>query len=210
MAKLTIFTSYTPGAGKSYYMVERAAKQKKNGRNVVVGFLNESHRDIVKILEDHKLTGYRKGGYSLDKILEQKPDLVIIDEMGMRGRNRDRRENYAYEDIGILLEKGVDVYTTVNLKRFERLNPMFKKETGIGIKNTIPDVFLERAETIYFIDREPEQMLLDYEQGNLFGSRYADSKIMKKNFERETLEAYRRISLEQLKNYSNVKVVKRK
>ena len=41
--KLYIFTSYTPGAGKSYRMVATACEQEEN---VTVGFLNSAHRDI--------------------------------------------------------------------------------------------------------------------------------------------------------------------
>ena len=68
---LTIFTSYTPGAGKSYAMVQKAIEERKKGRNVVVGFLHSGHRDISKILEDNDIQGRDSGkGMSLIGILE--------------------------------------------------------------------------------------------------------------------------------------------
>ena len=48
--KLYIFTSYTPGAGKSYRMVATACEREQD---VMVGFLNSAHRDMTKLLKDY-------------------------------------------------------------------------------------------------------------------------------------------------------------
>lgn len=194
---LTIFTSYTPGAGKSYAMVQKAMEEKAKGRNVVVGFLHGGHRDIAKILEDNGIHGRESGkGMSLTEILSKEPDLVILDEMGMKVKHY----GFVYEVIDQLLMRGIDVYTSVNLKRFEGLNPSFKKVTGIAIRNTVPDRYLEMAGKVYFIDREPELMMQDFESGKLFDENYMSSNIMKKNFKKKTLESYRTISIDYLKN----------
>lgn len=197
--KLYLFTSYAPGAGKSYLMVERAAQQKAKGKKIIIGFLNSDHRDIDEILKDHHVRRHFHKKYSLKKILELRPDLVVMDELGMRGKNRDKK-SFVYEDIGILLEHGIDVYTSANLKRFEQMNPQFKKISGIGIRTTIPDIFLEKAHRICFIDRSPKQMREDFQSGLLFDPEEMTSKIMQKNFQPETLETYRNLSLELLKN----------
>ncbi|MBS5485075.1 MAG: sensor histidine kinase KdpD, partial [Eubacterium sp.] len=42
---LKIFTSYTPGAGKSYAMMEEAMNESRNGKKVVIAFINKQHRD---------------------------------------------------------------------------------------------------------------------------------------------------------------------
>ncbi|MCI9566126.1 MAG: hypothetical protein HFG30_09040 [Eubacterium sp.] len=197
---LTIFTSYTPGAGKSYAMVQKAIEERKKGRNVVVGFLHSGHRDISKILEDNDIQGRDSGkGMSLIEILEKKPDLVVMDEMGMKVKN----QGFVYQVIEELLARGIDVYTSSNLKRFESINPSFKRVTGIAIRNTIPDRFLDMAEEIYFIDRAPELMIKDFESGMLFDENYMNSRIMKRNFKKETLESYRGVSIEYLKKMKN-------
>lgn len=193
----TIFTSYTPGAGKSYAMVQKAMEEKAKGRNVLVGFLHSGHRDITKILEDNGIHGRESGkGMSLPEIMSKAPDLVILDEMGMKVKDY----GFVYEIIDQLLMRGIDVYTSTNLKRFEGINPSFKKITGIAIRNTIPDKYLEMADEVYFIDREPELMIQDFESGKLFDENYMASRIMKKNFKKETLQSYRAISKEYLKN----------
>lgn len=198
--KLTIFTSYTPGAGKSYYMVEQAAK---SGRKVLIGFLNSDHRSISKIIKDHGLKKIFRKKYSLSKIIDLNPDLVIMDEMGMSGYNKDRK-SFVYEDILVLLNHGIDVYTSANLKRFHSINPRFHAITGIRIRKTIPDEFLEMADKIFFIDREPEKMMEDFAKGKIFTGKQAASGIMKKNFDEKNLIAYRNLSLEILKqNYGD-------
>lgn len=208
---LTIFTSYTPGAGKSYAMIQKAMEEKANGKNVVIGFLHGGHRDVTKTLEDNGIEqwDYRGKGLKHSEILQKEPDLVVLDEMGMKVRNF----GFVYDLIEDLLNRGVSVYTSVNMKRFESVNPLFKDVTGIAIRNTIPDRFISMADEIYFIDREPELMIRDFESGNLFGEKYMKSRIMKKNFQLDTLKKYREISLEYLECVKHsgvdVKIVKR-
>ena len=50
--KLTIFTSYTPGAGKSYLMVSKAMERRAEGLNVVIGFLNGRHRELDRLQKE--------------------------------------------------------------------------------------------------------------------------------------------------------------
>lgn len=205
----TIFTSYTPGAGKSYAMVRKAMGEKAKGKRVVVGFLHGGHRDVTKILEDNGINqeDYSAKGMNLCDILTKTPDLVLMDEMGMKVKHY----GFVYDAIEELLNRGIDVYTSTNLKRFEGANPRFREVTGIGIKNTIPDRFLNLADEIYFIDREPERMIEDFQSGKLFDETYMKSRIMQKNFRKETLEKYREISLEYLEKMkcSEIKIVKR-
>lgn len=219
--KLTIFTSYTPGAGKSYLMVSKAIEEKAAGKRVIVGFLNDSHRGIShmpaddgfcqEIKEKHlqMVPGAHKIKYSLKEMIAEKPDLVIMDEMGMSGINTDG-STFVYEDIEKLLNAGIDVYSTANLKRFEGANPLFKQATGIGIRKTVPDRFLEMADGIFFIDRDPDRMIEDFNTGKLFNEKYMKSKIMRKNFREKTLTDYRDISKQYLKKYEDkVKIVTR-
>ena len=202
---LKIFTSYTPGAGKTYLMVSKAIEENRKGRKVVIGFLNAGHRDIGKTLSDNRINHFDKKGMNYDQIISLNPDVVVLDEMGMK----IRRGGFVYDRVKKLMDAGIDVYTSANLKRFSGLSERFKAVTGITAKTTIPDEFLENAQEIYFIDRDPEKMAKDFEEGKLFNDKYKDSRIMKKNFEMNTLVQYRQVALECLRGYKNVKIVKR-
>ena len=177
---LKIFTSYTPGAGKSYAMLEKAMAEQSKAKKVLIGFLNGGHRNIELIKEKNHIDSaiYNGKGFSYKQILEEKPDIVVLDEMGMRSKNH----GYIYEIIELLLDNDIDVFTSINIKRFDSINPEFKKISGIGVKNMVPSKFLDMADEIYFIDRRPELMIRDFKNGNLFNKRFMKSGIMKKNF----------------------------
>ena len=189
--KLYIFTSYTPGAGKSYLMLQKALERKKQGCTVEVAFVYGKHRDFAPLLEGNGVIGYEGGKYSLKAIIEKQPDVVVLDEMGVRGANKDGK-TFVYEDIYKLLELGIDVYTSVNLKRFESVNPIFKRTTNKSRTS---------LSIIYYVDRDPKKMKEDYEKGFLFDKRHMSSSVMKKNFQLRTLEKYREIGLEYLKEH---------
>ena len=154
--------------------------------------------------------------YSVFGIINESPDAVIFDELGMISRNKDSRrlrkkhghkekknETFIYNDIDTILDAGINVYASANLKRFESANPVFKEITGIGVKTKVPDEYLEKADKIIFIDREPDLMIADYEDGKLFVDKYMKSKIMQKNFLPETLTKYREASLKYLEQYGD-------
>ena len=211
--KLYIFTSYTPGAGKSYRMVATACEREEV---VEVAFLNSAHRDMTKLLKDCDVTIGDFSRYSINEILAKNPDAVIFDELGMISRNKDSRrlrkkhgtkdkknETYIYNDIDTILDAGINVYASANLKKFENANPVFKAITGIGVKSKVPDKYLEEADGIIFVDRDPELMITDYEEGTLFVDKYMKSKIMQKNFLPETLSSYREASLKYLEQFGD-------
>lgn len=200
--KLTIFTSYTPGAGKSHIMMSMAVKRAEAGKKVCIGFLNNRHRRFAKQPDKGYFGENIPHKYSLNTLISIMPDLIIMDEMGMYGINTDE-DTFVYEDIERILALGIDVFTTANLKKFALANPLFKNITGIGIKKTIPDRFLDIADKIYFLDREPELMIGDFKSGKLFDKKHNNSKIMIKNFQPDTLKNYRIISLEFLEKYKD-------
>ena len=202
---LKIFTSYTPGAGKTYLMVSKAIEESQKGKKVVIGFLNAGHRDISKTLKGNGIKHFSRKGMSYEEIIKAEPDIVVLDEMGMKTKGG----GFVYDRVRKLLDRGIDVYTSANLKRFHEANKLFKAVTGIGAKNTIPDEFLEKADEIYFVDRNPEKMAEDFKKGEIFCEKYSDSKIMRKNFELETLVKYRQVGMKYLERYRNVITIER-
>ena len=203
MGNLTLFTSYTPGAGKTYFMLAKAMEQRSAGKKVTIGFIYGRHRDTAAILGDHGIKEDIPSGYSVKDIIKSGSDLVVMDEMGVYGKNIDDRHTFVYEDIQKILDFGMDVYASINLKKFAGINKYFREYSGIAVKKCVPDLFLEEAAKIFYLDRDPEKMREDYTSGNLFGERYMKTKIMNKNFRIDTLLAYRRIGLDCIKEYGD-------
>lgn len=109
-----------------------------------------------------------KGRESIEEIIEMKPDIVVLDELGMR----IGKHTFLYNVAESFIKNNISVLTSANLKRFEEVNPIFRSATGVGIKTTIPNRFIKGADEIVFIDREPELMIKDFKEGKLFGERY--------------------------------------
>lgn len=234
--RLTIFTGYSSGVGKSHIMLQRAIQE--YGDNVVIGFLNEQQRKIngieifgsgqvgenkkiyiidelinsgncsenKKIYSSNELINSgndrkNKKVYSINELINLgKNNVVILDEMGMGGKCVEH-SSFIYEDIEILLNQGIDVYTSTNLKRFSGINDEFRRISGIGVRKTVPLKYLDMAEHIVLVDREPDELIKDYRMGKLFNEKNQKSKITKKNFTPDILKEYEKLTFKILETY---------
>jgi two-component system sensor histidine kinase KdpD len=183
-------------------------RESKSGKKVIVAFINQKHRNISQLpfIENENMCKEEiRGRKYVENIISEKPDIVILDELGMR----IGKETFVYHIAEQFIKNNIEVFASANLKRFREVNPLFREITGVGIKTTIPDRFLKGADEIIFIDRKPEEMERDFRQGKIFGEKYMESKMMRKNFQLDTLAAYREISIDYLKKYNNVRIIKR-
>ncbi len=57
------------------------------------------------------------------------------------------------------MDRGIDVYTTLNVQHIESLNDVVERITGISVKETVPDLMIEVATSIQLIDLPPEEAL---------------------------------------------------
>ena len=115
---LKIFTSYTPGAGKSYAMMEEAMNESRNGKKVVIAFINKQHRDSSKMpfeCNENVTIHPLKGRESIEEIIEMKPDIVVLDELGMR----IGKHTFLYNVAESFIKNNISVLTSANLKRLE-------------------------------------------------------------------------------------------
>jgi two-component system, OmpR family, sensor histidine kinase KdpD len=158
--KLTIFFGYAPGVGKTYAMLYDARQNKKEGKDIIIGFLQthgrietESLAEGIETIElkTVEYKGIKTREMDLDAILTRKPDTVVVDEMahtntpGMKHAKR-------YQDIQELLDAGVNVWTTFNVQHLESLNDNVYKITGIRVHETIPDPVFLWSDEVKLID----------------------------------------------------------
>lgn len=158
--KLTIFFGYAPGVGKTYAMLYDARQNKKEGKDVVIGFLQthgrietESLAEGIETIElkTVEYKGIKTREMDLDAILARKPDTVVVDELahtntpGMKHAKR-------YQDIQELLDAGVNIWTTFNVQHLESLNDNVYRITGIRVHETIPDPVFLWSDEVKLID----------------------------------------------------------
>ena len=75
----------------------------------------------------------------------------MVDELAhtnVPGSKHEKR----YQDVLDLLDAGIGVLTAVNIQHLETLNDAVGRVTGVRVRETVPDTFLDRADEVVNVD----------------------------------------------------------
>lgn len=165
--RLKIFFSYAAGAGKTYAMLKAAQGAKKDGIDVVVGYVEHhgcSHtKALLEGLEVIPVSivqhnGIQRTELDLEAAVKRKPQLLLIDELAHHNVESSRHKR-RYQDIQELLAVGIDVYTTVNVQHIESLCDKVAAITGAVARERIPDHIFDEAAQVELVDIEPQELM---------------------------------------------------
>lgn len=200
--RLKIFFGMSAGVGKTYSMLENAQQKLKNGVNVVVGTINTHGRKETEALLQglpiipEKWIKYKDTVFEemdLETIIDTKPQLVLVDELAhtnVPGSKHPKR----WQDVIEIIDAGIDVYTTLNVQHLESRKDLVESLTGIQVRETVPDLILERATSIELIDIPPPELLQRLTEGKVYLG--DQSRIAAEHFfQEENLMALREIAL---------------
>ncbi|WP_423244954.1 DUF4118 domain-containing protein [Hathewaya massiliensis] len=211
--KLKIFFGYSAGVGKSYAMLREAHDLKKDGKDVVIGYIEPHARpETMALLEgleiiEPKTINY-KGiilkEFDLDKALVRKPEIILVDELAHSNVTTERHRK-RWQDIEELLDMGIDVYTTLNVQHIESLNDIVESITHVFVRETIPDKIFDNADKVELIDIEPTELLKRFSEGKIY-SREQTKKAFKNFFTMNNLFALREIALRRTADRVNYEV----
>lgn len=207
--RLRVFFGFAAGVGKTYAMLVEAHELLMLGKNVMIGYIEPHDRpDTNRLLEGLPQIAPRKIAYkqmiltepNIDQIIQQKPEIVLIDELAHTNaegsRNRKR-----YQDVDELLNAGIDVFTTINVQHIESLNDIVEEVTGIEVKETVPDTFLQQA-TIKVIDVEPDELIDRLEQGKIYANENA-RRALQNFFIPQKLDQLRGLAIQRASDHIN-------
>ena len=174
--KLKIFFGASPGVGKTYTMLQDAALRHTEGLDVVIGLV-ESHgrSETKKLFEGFEILPRLKIDYhgttleefDLDAALQRAPALIVVDELAHTNAEGCRHAK-RWQDIKELLDRGIDVYTTLNVQHIESLNDVIEQITHVKVHETVPDSVLELANTIELVDLPPDDLLKRLQEGKVY------------------------------------------
>jgi two-component system sensor histidine kinase KdpD len=174
--RLYLFLGMCPGVGKTYAMLEAARQRQKEGLNVLVGIVETHGRHEtaallqgLPILPKQKLEhrGHTLEEFDLDAALQQRPDLLLVDELAHTNAPGSRHAK-RYQDVLELLDAGIDVCTTLNVQHIESQVDTVRQISGINIQETVPDSILDRAQEIQLIDLSVEKLLQRLAEGKVY------------------------------------------
>ena len=200
--KLKIFFGYAAGVGKTYAMLEAAHQAKKEGVDVVVGYVERHTRpDTLALLEGLEILPCRQTDYrgihlqefDLDAALERHPQLILVDELA-HSNVQGSRHTKRYQDIEELMRAGIDVYTTVNVQHLESLNDLVSSITGVVVNERIPDHVFDLASQVELVDIEPQELVKRLKAGKIYQKRQAEAAL-DHFFTAENLAALREIAM---------------
>jgi two-component system sensor histidine kinase KdpD len=200
--RLKIFFGMAAGVGKTYAMLTEARQKRAEGLDVVIGYLEGHQRKntealaagmeaVPRIRYDYR--GMELFEMDVDAVIRRRPALVLVDELAHTNapgaRNRKR-----YQDVMELLERGMDVYTTVNVQHLESFADTVEEIAGISVVERIPDSIFDRTDQVVLIDISPEELLSRLSEGKVYTADMARTAV-ERFFKRSTLIALREMAL---------------
>ncbi len=184
-SRLRIFLGAAPGVGKTFAMLEAAWERKRQGADVVIGVVETHGRtETEALIRDLEIVPRARIEYrgrvleemDIDAILARRPEIVLVDELAHTNAPGSRHPKRA-ADVEELLDAGIDVYSTVNIQHLESLNDVVAQITGIRVRETVPDLILERADEIKLIDLPPDDLIARLREGKVYVPPQAERAI---------------------------------
>ena len=175
-ARLRVYIGAAPGVGKTYTMLEDARSLKKRGVDVVIGLVETYGRaDTDAQIGDLEIIPRRKFPYKgveleemdVDAILARKPRMCVVDELAHTNVPGSRHEK-RYQDVLDLLDAGINVLSAVNIQHLETLNDLVSRVTGVRVRETVPDTFLDRADEVINVDVTVDELRTRLRQGKVY------------------------------------------
>ncbi len=200
--KLRIYFGYAAGVGKTCAMLNDAHQAKKDGIDVVVGYIEPHARpETMALLEgvetlpplEISYKGVALREFDLDQAIRRRPELILVDELAHTNAEGCRHKK-RYQDVEELLRAGINVYTTINVQHIESLNDVVASITGITVRERIPDSVFDSADQIELVDIEPDDLIERLHKGKIYREEQAQ-RALSHFFIKKKLIALREIAL---------------
>jgi two-component system sensor histidine kinase KdpD len=183
-------------------MLEAARAKLKDGVDVVAGVVETHGRKETQALLDGVETipkrsvaykGRTLDEMDIDAVVARHPRIALVDELAhtnVPGSRHPKR----YLDVEELLNRGIDVYTTVNIQHIESLNDVVAQITHIRVRETVPDSIFDRADAIELVDLTPDDLIQRLKDGKVYVPTQAE-RALDHYFSPGNLTALRELAL---------------
>lgn len=174
--RLKLYVGFAAGVGKTWRMLEEAHALRRRGVDVV-GALIETHgrAETAALIGDLEVVPRRRIEYrgvvveemDLEATLRRAPAVAVVDEIphtnlpGSRNRKR-------YQDVLDLLGAGINVIGALNIQHLESLNDLIARNTGVTVRETVPDSFVEQADQVVNLDLAVEDLVERLKAGKIY------------------------------------------
>ncbi|MHC1770089.1 MAG: DUF4118 domain-containing protein [Verrucomicrobiia bacterium] len=183
--RLKVFLGMSAGVGKTYAMLEAAHRAQREGREVIIGYVETHGRsETDALVTGLRLVPRRKVEYrgitleemDIDAVLSRHPQLALVDELAHTNAPGSRHIK-RYQDVVELLDAGISVYTTLNVQHVESRADTVRQISGSSMSETVPDSVLDGAE-MEVVDLPPEELLRRLDEGKVYLPDRAEAALM--------------------------------
>ena len=201
-----IYLGYCAGVGKTCQMLKEALRLRDVEKlDVVIGIL-ETHgrsetaacRGDLEAVPRRKIL-YRKieiTEMDVPAILARRPQVVLVDELAhinVPGSKHLKR----YQDVEELLDAGIHVISTLNVQHLESLYEIVEKNTGVKVKERIPDWVVTRADEVVNVDVSTADLRERIRSGRVYAADRIDAALAN-FFQDSNLQQLRELTLREL------------
>jgi two-component system sensor histidine kinase KdpD len=174
--RLKLYIGFAAGVGKTWRMLEEAHALRRRGVDIVAGLIETHGRaETAALIGELEVVPRRRTEYrgvvveemDLEAVLRRAPAVAIVDEIphtnvpGSKNRKR-------YQDVLELLGAGVNVIGALNVQHLESLNDLIARNTGVTVRETVPDSFVEQADQIVNLDLAVEDLVERLRSGKIY------------------------------------------
>ncbi len=208
--ELTVYLGYAPGVGKTYSMLQDALQRLREGKDVVIGYIETHDRPETNALVSNfelippvsiEYQGLSLKEMDLDAVIRRRPQIVLVDELAHTNAPGSRHVR-RYQDVEEILQAGISVYTTVNIQHIESQNDTVAQIIGIRVSETVPDMFISDADEIRLIDVTPEELNIRLKAGKVYVKDMAEAAVQQ-FFRTGNLLALRQLALRYMAMYTD-------
>jgi two-component system sensor histidine kinase KdpD len=183
-------------------MLQEAHALRARGVDVVIGYVETyGRRDTEAQVRDLEIVPRRAVAYrgvtveemDLDAILRRKPEACVVDELAhtnVPGSRHGKR----FEDVLEILAAGIHVLTAVNIQHLETLNDAVARATGVRVRETVPDTFLDRADEVINVDVTVEELRSRLREGKIYKPEKVE-QALSNFFQKGNLSTLRELAL---------------
>jgi two-component system, OmpR family, sensor histidine kinase KdpD len=183
--RLKIYLGFAAGVGKTYEMLQEGHRLKRQGVDVVIGFVETHGRaETAALIGDLEQVPRRRLEYrgvtleemDLDALLARRPTVALVDELAHTNAPGSRHGK-RYQDIEELLRQGINVISTLNIQHLESLHDLVERATGVRVKERVPDYVVGMADQLVNVDISAEDLRERLQAGKVYPSERIEAAL---------------------------------
>jgi two-component system sensor histidine kinase KdpD len=206
-APLKIYLGMAAGVGKTVAMLKDGKRLTAEGVDVACAIVETHGRSAtmtetqgVELISRKTLVyrGVPLEEMDLEAVLARRPGVALVDELAHTNVGGSKNEK-RWQDVEELLDAGISVMATLNIQHLESLHDIVLRETGVDVRERIPDRIVSAADEVVVIDLPPSELQERLREGKVYPPEKVEHAL-RRFFTSKNLAALRQLALREVAN----------